>query len=935
MTYFIRPLKKRFFSNIVICTGSFIQLFGASSYEVTTKEEGFMLRRITEFWKDQDYETVKKEIVSFLKTHEHSTFCDQLHGNYGDLLIQEGDYKQALSSYEKIKNEGVVETFLLNQMQCYYELERYEDLIKAGNPYLTKMSKELVERKDEFYFLMGESYFREALKMERSEKKMGYLAQAAPLYEKILDSSFNDPSMFALAEIYRLEGSYEKSQKIFLELSLRHPQRKEELLFHAALAQAEYNRPLAIATFTEIYQLKGEKRGDSALNRLILFFQEEKYDEVIAHYKEVSSLLEKEKGPTLEYIIARSYFSLESYEEAHIHLEQFLSFQEGSKEEMRNALLMQLSTAQILKNEPLYKETLHKFSNSFPNDKQIAQAEFIHAMLLKEMGNPSEAEKILATLIERKKSTSDDELLYLEYGLVSYNNGNWPLSKKTLTEFISKYKESKHLSTAWKHLLSSSLNLLKAHQEEGKKGYSKVDFLNDLNKVLSHKELLDPQECIECAFLQGKLSYEIEKYNDALVYLQSFISSYGQNSHSSEAYLLTALCYHKLGSSYEQFCTHAEKALTLDKSLAHNGALHLELFNAYLTLSKNSEMEKVFTQKARDHLFTALSLGEKNIKLENKLWLANAFLFDPLLESKLFIVDTELPSDKESFDRSFSLYEEVLLDTSSSLIAIPSEKLFLEWEVLKYANLLGRKNDHEKKIQILGALIEKQSKHPQWGWTSRKEALFELAKTYEFLGENDNALETYTFITTLKPIQKSFVEEYSQFSVMRLGFEQLPKSQKNEENKGVFTLLSALKDLQIQKNPPSEPLHLEAALEYAKIRGILSKSKDPHVNYLFFLSRIQEDFTNKQDCMSEKYVTQTQGSYEYSKLFSQYMTFIQAESLRMEAMIKVKDNHIALSVDVSEKAKQLLLSLKKERMSLYLSKRVDESIELLKKGTLF
>jgi hypothetical protein len=55
----------------------------------------------------------------------------------------------------------------------------------------------------------------------------------------------------------------------------------------------------------------------------------------------------------------------------------------------------------------------------------------------------------------------------------------------------------------------------------------------------------------------------------------------------------------------------------------------------------------------------------------------------------------------------------------------------------------------------------------------------------------------------------------------------------------------------------------------------------------------------------------------------------------MEAMIKVKDNHIALSVDVSEKAKQLLLSLKKERMSLYLSKRVDESIELLKKGTLF
>ena len=77
-------------------------LSGAPNYDNMSKEEGFMLRRITEFWKDQDYKTVKSEIKRFQKTHKNSKFCDQLHGNLGDLLIQEGKYKEALESYLKI-----------------------------------------------------------------------------------------------------------------------------------------------------------------------------------------------------------------------------------------------------------------------------------------------------------------------------------------------------------------------------------------------------------------------------------------------------------------------------------------------------------------------------------------------------------------------------------------------------------------------------------------------------------------------------------------------------------------------------------------------------------------------------------------------------------------------------------------------------------------
>ena len=303
---------KKLFFLCILAIGS--TLFCSQNYDDLSKEEGFMLRRITEFARDQEYDTVKKEIKIFLETHKDSPFCDQLKGNYGDLYIQEGDYKNALSAYNQINNQGVLVKFVINKMQCLYELEQYSELITCGAQYLSKMSKELLERKDEFYFLMAEGYFRQGISAATTGEKDKLLDSAMPLYEKILNSSFNDPTMFALAEIYRLKSTNKKAQSFFLELAKRHPDRKEELLFHAAISQAEFDKELAVSTFTEIISMNGEKKKDAILNRLILFFQQEDYDSVIKNFHNASLLVENEQKMTLNYIIARSYFAKKDYE---------------------------------------------------------------------------------------------------------------------------------------------------------------------------------------------------------------------------------------------------------------------------------------------------------------------------------------------------------------------------------------------------------------------------------------------------------------------------------------------------------------------------------------------------------------------------------------------------------------------------------------------
>ena len=65
--------------------------------------------------------------------------------------------------------------------------------------------------------------------------------------------------MFALAEIYRAKKDNAKAANFFLQLADRHADKREDLLFHAALAQADFDRTAAIQTFSEIIAKNGSK----------------------------------------------------------------------------------------------------------------------------------------------------------------------------------------------------------------------------------------------------------------------------------------------------------------------------------------------------------------------------------------------------------------------------------------------------------------------------------------------------------------------------------------------------------------------------------------------------------------------------------------------------------------------------------------------------
>lgn len=906
------------------------------SHGIENQEEAFLVRRIAEYWKDQDYQVVKAQIHDFLKQYPKSKINDHLRGILGDLYLQECEYEQALDMYQTIRDHDIFPKIALNQLQCLYELGNYNEMIAVGSPFLNQRIEEIELRSDEFHFLMAEAFFRSATGLPEGKQKTQYLAEAKPLYEKVMGSSFNDPTMFALAEIYRLSEENPKAATLFLELAERHQDQCEELLFHAALAQAEFDRTQAIETFSKIATKEGVKARDAALNKLILLFQEDRFAEVVEVYEPLLEDVSQEKRATLDYMIGRSYFALNNYENAQKWLGKFLAVADKTQPEMRNALLMQLNCAQQLKDEGVYEATMAQLEKLFPQDGELPQATFIHAMMLKEKGDFAAAEERLADLLNHHPEFEDQETLFLEYSLVTYNNENWPKSREMLKNFLDHYPESSHVAIAWKYYLSTSLNLMKILESGEQINYSKGDFLNDLNLVMGQENVLNQNEQKECRFLQGKIAYEIEDFDRAIAHLNDYISLYPQDESTPEAHLLVALCHHKSNGNPNLFCQHAEAALEGDSKLNEKSSIHLELFNVYLSMIKEGKEEhQPLYDLAAKHLYTALQLQELPVKLENQLWLANYYYDHAMQAPQVFAADGFVPDadHKEAYDKAFSLFEKILLrEDSDNLIELTSNQTYLEWEVLKLANLVGRESAPERKVALLKSLIEQQTQHADWDWKLQKEALVELAKAYNETDRLENALETFNFIAENYRNRPTFVSEYAALHGGRLRFELMNPAMKVEDNAEVFKILNDMKELQIRKNVDSEPLHLEAALEYAWIRAQITPDEDRPMRYLFFLNRIKEDFENLEDPMVVDYHKNLKDSGEKAQIFAAYMEFLDAEIARCEAILANRDGRSQEGLEWMNKAKHHLSNLAESSSSFYLKIRSKESLASIKKS---
>lgn len=856
--------------------------------QATNDEEAFLIRRIAEFWKDGDFTLVKKQIVSFFETYPDSALKEYFLGILGDLYLQENNPTLALEAYEQIHAPQIYDKILLNKLHCYYDLNQYQAIVEQGRPFLTKDTPEFAARRSELVFLVAEGLFRQGLALDdtQEDKETAY-KEAKPLYEQLRDTNYGEVAKFALAETHRYLQNHEVAASLFLELAERYPEQRDDLYFQAANLQAHYEPTAAIGTFSQVIDNGGKRAEEAMFNRLILLFKTEQYSSVLSDYEKVASVVPESYVPTFKYIVGKSYYALEQYQDATKPLSEYISVTQEACDQLKNALLIQMTCAQKLVDQPLYAQSLESFEAYFPQDKELPKAVFLHGVMLKETGNLDLAKEKLENVLARFPGFENEEPFMFEYGFLAHENGEWEKAYNTFSNYFTMHPNSENILPAWKVFFSSALHRMEANDP----AYSKAAFYKDIQTVLSKDGLFNEEETISYKLLHAKTQYELQQYPDAYDYITSVLATLDEEKHvkaCAEAHYIAALSLYDQHKDHIDFCRHLEQAMRIDPETYDIGSSYVHLFNGYLIasgLNENTpEINSDLVDKAAENLFTATKLSDTDIRSENALWLANHYY----QKVKSYVDEhwTHALSDREDIQeyaqRAETLFTKELLK-DNTLVAIDANTLSFEPEVLKLAHLYDISGRKEKKLQLVSSLLEQQSNADSLTWQYKKHCLFELANTYKALGKADKAVETYNYISTFTTNLPTLMSNQAALQVARLQFAAIDAEHKTDKSDAVLSVLNQLKELQIRKNALSEPAHLEAALEYVTIRRDLAPQDIKNERQAFFYKRLKEDFESRSDTIGADYHATLEKTPAKHAMYAAYMKYVDAELLRLQA----------------------------------------------------
>ncbi len=863
-------MKNRWLALFILCSSIQTPLFSAE--KKSSAEENLALRRIAEYWKEGDFSTVKSQIKSFLAKHPQTSYADSLHSMLGDLYFKEKNYAAALDAYDQIKAEPFLEKTQFNHLYCLYQQKLFDDVATFGTTFLNEGKKNKAQENAARFQLADSLFHLGKTENDRAIKENLY-KQALAHFELLSKTDYADQALYPSAAIYSHLKEYAKAASLFKALSSKYPDQKEVFLFQAATLQLHVDKNAAIDTFGEIYLLNGPQAPKAAYNQIQLLYEQKRYRDLLLIQEKALNYIPVEHLNTVRYYIGKSLFALKDYSNAIVHLLQFTDQKPTDAPLLKNAYLSLVVCAKETQDMPLLDRSVNKLTASFPNEEETAQAILMRAQLCREKGELEQAQQDLQTLISQFPHHTDRETFLYEQALLFSLSHQWENSSEAFYSFLQNYPQSSNKNQAYRHLITSQIEIAKSASPETKK-IKKEELADTLAISLKEDNLFSTDEKKQMHLLLGKTLFEVGQTEEALTALESYVDQFSNDLSSSEAHLLIAYCYAKDLANISLFAHHAEKALALGQTPSKN--LRVQLYNAYLLMAKeaSSDQKIQLVDQAANHLF----LSGEIVKDANRQWLATHY----------FQRYQHCSSEEKEFYLKRAI---VVLETlvGASNLTISEERLEMEAEAIKLSQLYVEANRPSDAIDLLCSLDKHYASHPDFDWKYRRLTLFELGKLYEQTGNHSEALHTYNSLISTSTHAHSYFGAAAKLKKSKLAYSLLTQEQKQGQEAGLQEIYDDLKDLQIQRRLVTEPWHLEAALTYIDIKTSLAPEEEKLNLEQRLISQTLAQFASKADPEVEHYLTAAGQFPEQFAVYQDYIQFLHIEKARLTALSEQKD----------------------------------------------
>lgn len=914
--------KTHFLSCFGIMLTGLLSLMGdlSGANRAASLQEGVELRRIGEYCKEKNFHAVKAQILTFLNKHPHSESLDALCAMLGDILFSENDFASALNAYNQIKKEDFKSKIEFRRIHCLHQLGKFEEVITATSHFL---NQEKVPEKEiaSLRLQLGNALLRQALIKEEREAKHTLLQLSKDQFKLLSKTDYADQALAPLAHIHTFLKEYPQAVKVYQLLAEKESANKEEYLLHILQLQVKFDRAAAIETCYKIYSLGGEAASHAAFNQLSLLFQEKRYRDIaLLHDKLLKHVAESEL-PLAYYYIGRSLHHIGDHTHAAMYLEKYLQGTNNDAMRFKNALFTLLSCAKEIDNLSLFETTIATIKATFPNDIETIKGQILHAYLYRVKGDYARAATHLKELLDSSNELAERDNIQYDYALLLSKDQHWLDSAFAFETFIKQFPAHAHYKSAWRNLIHCQLNAIKASSPETA-FVKKEKLCHTLHRALKEKGLFSSDELKTFRFALATTLFDIQKYDSALGELTEYITDYHHDKNIAEAYFLAALSHLKGSKDLDLFASNAEQALSLQPDMPEAGQLHVHLFNAYLSQAerKNVDEKSEMLIQAADHLYHVLDFP---IKKQNQLWLAD-FYFNQYKTSQDQISLLFL-------DRAIVVLEKILnFNSQDPKLTITADKMEMEPEAIKLAELYSSKKKNPHKINLLRALTNVYKDAPDLPWKYQRLAQFELASAYKEEKQYEKALAAYKDLIESSSYASSYFSIAAALDKTLLEYFLLDPQQKNHNTAHVQTICDDLKDIEIKRKLFSEPCHLEAALSYIDIAASLVPSHEELERRLLLLDQLEMSYSCMDDPLVVQYLSTKDEFPEKHDLYQQYMTLIAADILAAQSLVAHKKGEMDESLHLRHSAQDKLAILSQQAVDPRLKGRIEKSREALK-----
>ena len=824
--------KKRIVITMVAFTLGFLSL---EAKETTTSlDERVAIKKLAQYWEEKDEKRVKSTIVDFINKHPQSCYIDQLHTMLGDLYFSEKNYTDAIGSYQQIQDKEYKRKSSFHYLHSLYELERFPEFMEAADPFLNDPYSKQTEI-ETITFELAESYRLQGL-LASGEDKNTLFRKAIKYYEQLKKTGFESSILDPLAHLYSALEEHSKAANTYLKWAEKDEKNQEELLFHAASFQMHYDKKSALKTLDRIFKMKGPLAPKAGYNMIVLLFQMGRYSDTILVANYVGETVPEDKIGAVQYYVGKALFYEKDFESASAVLEDALA--KTSNEELKQGIIVTLISCTKETNDLSLCDRMIKHLSPSEN---LNAALLIHAQLCRNHKEWAVArEDIEKLLIEYPEHKEREGLLY-DLSVLLMQEGKLEEGADAFDIFIKEYPESPYRKDALTNSLALRLKSTKNEEGEAKTS-AQEKLVLALEIALTEKEVFSEEDKKSMRLLLAQTYFHLNRTEQTVAHLKEYVKNFPEDPACKEAYLLLAVCYQ--GKDDYNYTLYAEKALALNPDIKNNCQIHLLLFNSYLRLCEQSapEEKQEWMDKAADHLF---KVSDGSVTQDNQRWLAGYYL----------------KNDKNP-ERAIVVLEKLLKIHGEKPLLVPN----VESETLRLALLYRQQNRHVESIFLLDTLHQTQKNHPELEWKYPRKVQFELGKSCHLSGNCEKAIDVYQDLISSASHLSSYFGAAAKLELSKLQFSKLTPQDAGAANQ----VCDLLKEIELTRQLYSEPLHIEAGLQYVSIKTQLAEeSLRPEYKHSL-LTQVKDRLVSFSDPKMEQFP-------EKKELINQYLSYIEIQ----------------------------------------------------------